>query len=83
MQQDLMSTLKWKELAELEDYLDMPMDQWAESNKKAKIAFAMQFIMARRNNTSLTIEQAEAMTIEELSNLSGMDMTVPKEETSA
>jgi hypothetical protein len=83
MNNDLMATLKWKELAELEDYLDMPMDQWAESTKKAKIAFAMQFIMARRNNTSLTIEQAEAMTIEELSNLSGMDMTVPKEETSA
>jgi hypothetical protein len=83
MNTDLMSTMKWKELAELEDYLNMPMDEWANADKKAKIAFAMQFIMARRNNPSLTIDQAEEMTIEELSDLSGMDMTVPKEETSA
>jgi hypothetical protein len=83
MNNDLMSTLKWKELAELEDYLDMPMDEWAESNKKAKIAFAMQFIMARRNNPSLTIEQAEDLTIEQLSDISGLDMTVPKGDTSA
>jgi len=83
MNNDLMSTMKWKELAELEDYLNLPMDEWANADKKAKIAFAMQFIMARRNNPSLTIEQAEEMTIDQLSDLSGMDMTVPKEDTSA
>lgn len=83
MDNDLMSTLKWKELAEIEEYLDLPMDEWEQSNSKAKLAFAMQYMMAKRNNPSLTIEQAEAMTINELSEASGMDVTVPKEDTSA
>lgn len=82
-QADLMSILKWKELAEIEEYLDMPMDEWTESKSKAKLAFAMQYMMAKRNNTGLTIEQAEAMSITELSEMSGMDMQVPKEDTSA
>ena len=83
MNNDLMSILKWKELAEIEEYLDMPMDEWQESPSKAKLAFAMQYMMAKRNNPSLTIEAAEAMTINELSEASGMDVTVPKEDTSA
>jgi hypothetical protein len=82
-QNDLMATLKWKELAEVEAYLDLPMDEWTESSSKAKLAFAMQYMMAKRNNSSLTIEQAEEMTITELSELSGMSMTDPKEVTSA
>jgi len=82
-QNDLMSTMKWKELAEIETYLDLPMDEWDQSPSKAKLAFAMQYMMAKRNNSSLTIEEAEAMTITQLSELSGMDITVPKEETSA
>jgi len=82
-QNDLMSTMKWKELAEIETYLDLPMDEWDQSPSKAKLAFAMQYMMAKRNNSSLTIEEAEAMTITQLSGLSGMDITVPKEETSA
>ena len=83
MNNDLMSILKWKELAEIEEYLNMPMDEWQESPSKAKLAFAMQYMMAKRNNPSLTIEAAEAMTINELSEASGMDVTVPKEDTSA
>jgi hypothetical protein len=83
MEQDLMSTLKWKELAEIEEYLDMPMDEWTESKSKAKLAFAMQYMMAKRNNPGLTIDQAETMTINELAEVSGMDITVPKEVTSA
>lgn len=83
MNNDLMATLKWKELAEVEEYLDMPMDEWNDSPSKAKLAFAMQYMMAKRNNPGLTIEQAEAMTITELSEASGTDLTVPKEETSA
>jgi hypothetical protein len=82
-QADLLSTLKWKELAEIEEYLDLPMDEWNESNSKAKLAFAMQYMMAKRNNTSLTIEQAEGMSIAELSEVSGMNITDPKEVTSA
>jgi len=82
-QNDLMATLKWKELAEIEEYLDLPMDEWDQSTSKAKLSFAMQYMMAKRNNTGLTIEQAEAMTIKELSEAAGMDLTVPKEETSA
>lgn len=79
---DLLSVLKWAELAEIENYLDTPMDEWENTKSKAKLAFAMQYMMAKRNNTGLTIEQAEVMTIKELSELSGMDVTVPKEDTS-
>ena len=43
---DLMNTLKWKELAEVEEYLDLPMDEWTESKSKSKLAFAMQYMMA-------------------------------------
>jgi hypothetical protein len=82
-QADLMATLKWKELAEVEAYLDLPMDEWTEGKSKAKLAFAMQYMMAKRNNPGLTIEQAEEMTITELSDISGMSMTDPKEVTSA
>ncbi len=83
MNNDLMSTMKWKELAEIEAYLELPMDEWEQSPSKAKLAFAMQYMMAKRNNPGLTIDQAEAMTINELSEASGMDVIVPKEEPSA
>jgi hypothetical protein len=83
MEQDLMATLKWKELAEVEAYLDLPMDEWTDSKSKAKLAFAMQYMMAKRNNPGLTIEEAEGMTITQLSEVSGMSMTDPKEVTSA
>ncbi len=78
-QQDLMAILKWKELAQVEEYLDLPMDEWTESKSKAKLAFAMQFMMAKRNNSALTIEDAENMSIQELTNLAGVEFTVPKE----
>ena len=78
-----MSTLKWKELAEIEEYLELPMDEWEQSPSKAKLAFAMQYMMAKRNNPGLTIDQAETMTINELSEASGVDIAVPKEATSA
>jgi hypothetical protein len=76
---DLMKTLKWKELAEVEQYLDLPMDEWTESKSKAKLAFAMQYMMAKRNNSSLTIEDAENMSIQELNDLAGVEFTDPKE----
>jgi len=81
-QKDLMSTLKWKELAEVEEYMNLPMDEWNETPSKAKLAFAMQYMMAKRNNPSLTIGEAEELTIEQLTELSGMDVTVPKEDSS-
>ena len=61
---DLMNTLKWKELAEVEEYLDLPMDEWTESKSKSKLAFAMQYMMAKRNNPALTIGEAEEMSME-------------------
>lgn len=82
-QNDLMATLKWKELAQIEAYLELPMDEWDQTPSKANLAFAMQYMMAKRNNIDLTIEQAEAMTIAELSEISGMNITDPKEVTSA
>lgn len=76
---DLMKTLKWKELAEVEEYLDLPMDEWTKSKSQAKLAFAMQYMMAKRTNQSLTIEDAENMSIQELTDLAGVEFTVPKE----
>lgn len=80
---DLMSVMKWKELAEVEEYLDTPMDEWVNLKSKAKLSFAMQYIMAKRKNTSLTIEEAEMLTINQLTELSGMEVELPKEDTSA
>lgn len=76
---DLMNTLKWKELAEVEEYLDLPMDEWTESKSKSKLAFAMQYMMAKRTNPSLTIGEAEEMSIQQLTELAGVEFTVPKE----
>jgi len=76
---DLMNTLKWKELAEVEEYLDLPMDEWTDSRSKSKLAFAMQYMMAKRNNPGLTIEVAEEMSIQQLTELAGVEFTVPKE----
>jgi hypothetical protein len=76
---DLMKTLKWKELAEVEEYLDIPMDEWTTTKSKAKLAFAMQYMMAKRTNPSLTMVQAEEMSIQELTDLAGVEFTVPKE----
>ena len=78
-QQDLMSTLKWKELAEVEEYLDLPMDEWTNAKSKSKLAFAMSYVMAKRNNPSLTIGQAEEMSIQELTDIAGVEFTLPKE----
>ena len=76
---DLMNTLKWKELAEIEEYLDTPMDEWTETKSKAKLAFAMQYMMAKRNNPSLTMVEAEEMSIQQLTDLAGVEFTSPKE----
>jgi hypothetical protein len=78
-QVDLMSTLKWKELTEIEEYLDLPMDEWTDAKSKSKLAFAMSYVMAKRTNPSLTMIQAEEMSIQELSNLAGVEFTDPKE----
>jgi len=78
-QNDLMSTMKWKEHAETETYLELPMDEWEQSPSKAKLAFAMQYMMAKRNNPGLTIDQAEEMSIQQLTDLAGVEFTVPKE----
>jgi hypothetical protein len=55
------------------------MDEWTEGKSKAKLAFAMQYMMAKRTNTSLTIEDAENMSIQELTELAGVEFTDPKE----
>jgi hypothetical protein len=76
---DLMNTLKWKELAEVEEYLDTPMDEWTNTKSKAKLAFAMQYMLAKRNNPGLTIGEAEQMSIQQLTDIAGVELTVPKE----
>jgi hypothetical protein len=76
---DLMNTLKWKELTEVEEYLDLPMDEWTNAKSKSKLAFAMQYMMAKRNNPTLTMVEAEDMSIQELTELAGVEFTSPKE----
>jgi hypothetical protein len=83
MQNDLMDTLRWSELAQIEEYLETPMDEWQDIASKAKLAFAMQFMVAKRNNPGLTIEEAEKMSIKELTDIAGMEIALPKEGTSA
>lgn len=73
-----MSTLKWSELAEVEEYLDLPMDEWQNATSKAKLSFAIQYIMAKRANPDLTMEEAEKLTIKELGDMAGVEI-VPKD----
>ena len=72
---DLMSTLKWKELAEIEDYIGLPMDEWTEGKSKARLAFAVQYMLAKRSNPELTLDAAQELSIQELTELSGIDIT--------
>jgi hypothetical protein len=39
---DLMSNLKWSELATVEETLGAPMDEWEDYPSKAKLSFALQ-----------------------------------------
>jgi hypothetical protein len=78
MENDFMQSLKWSELAEIEDYMGLAMDEWTNSNAKAKLTFAMQYLMAKRKKPDLTIKVAEDMTIKQLSELAGVEIN-PKE----
>jgi len=78
---DFMQNLKWKELAEVEDYVGIGMDDWTEKASKAKLAFAMQYLMAKRKKPELKITDAENLTIKELADLAGVEIS-PKEVTS-
>lgn len=80
---DMLSFLKWKELAEVEKFLDTPMDQWQDITSKADLTFAIQYVMAKRNNPELTMEVASEMSIRELTDLAGVEINVPKEESIA
>jgi hypothetical protein len=66
---DLMSNLKWSELATVEETLGAPMDEWEDYPSKAKLSFALQFILAKRNKPELTKEEAEEMSIAQLTAL--------------
>lgn len=79
-QNDLLSTLKWKELTEVEEYLGLPMDEWQEAKSKSKLAFVMQYILAKRTNPDLTIEAAGDLSIAALTELSGVEIKDPKGE---
>lgn len=76
---DLMNTLKWGELAQVEEYLDAPMNEWENVKSQAKLAMAMYYILAKRNNPELTMEAAENMSIQELTDLAGVGG--PKDQT--
>jgi type II secretory pathway predicted ATPase ExeA len=67
---DLMSDLKWSELASVEETLGAPMDEWESYPSKAKLSFALQYVLAKRNKPELTVEEAEQMTISQLTALS-------------
>lgn len=66
---DLMNNLKWSELAEVEKTLGAPMDEWEDLESKAKLSFALQYVLAKKNKPELTVEEAENMSIGELTAL--------------
>lgn len=66
---DLMNNLKWSELASVEETLGAPMDEWEDYPSKAKLSFALQFVLAKRNKPELTKEEAEEMSIGALTAL--------------
>lgn len=67
---DLMTDLKWSELATVEEIMGAPMDEWEALPSKAKLSFALQFILAKKNKPELTLEEAEQMSISQLTALS-------------
>lgn len=67
---DLMSDLKWSEMAEVEEIIGIPMDEWENHPYKAKLSFAIQYVMAKKNKPELTKEEAEEMSIAQLTALS-------------
>ena len=80
---DIMKTLKWSELAQIEEYVGDPMDEWTTTKSKAKLAFAMQYLLAKRANPALTIEEAENLSIQELADISGVELRDPKDQATA
>jgi len=66
---DLMNNLKWSELASVEETLGAPMDEWETFPSKAKLSFALQFVLAKRNKPELTVEEAQEMSIAQLTAL--------------
>lgn len=79
--EEFMQNLKWSELSEIETYMGCSMDEWANSSQKARLAFCMQYLMAKRIKPDLTITEAEQMTIKALTDLAGVQIS-PKEVTS-
>lgn len=78
-QNNIMQSLKWKELSEIEEYVGTPMDEWAESGNKTKLAFATYYIIAKKKNPELTMEAAENLTVQQLIELAGVEFSLPKE----
>ena len=76
---DLMQMLRWSELAEIEDFLGVPMDQWEAAPSKAKLAMGIQYILAKRTKPELTLEDCQQMTIQELTDLAGVEVVDPKD----
>jgi len=81
LENDFMQNLKWSELSEIEDYVGCNMDEWTTQASKAKLAFCMQYLLAKRVKPDLTIKDAEGMTIKALTELAGVELN-PKEVTS-
>jgi hypothetical protein len=81
IEEDFMQNLKWSELSEIEDYVGCNMDEWTTNASKAKLAFCMQYLLAKRVKPELTIKDAEQMTIKELAEVAGVELN-PKEVTS-
>jgi hypothetical protein len=67
---DLMSSMTWNEIVEVEDIVGEAIDEWEFSKKKARVAFAMQYMMAKRNKPELTVDEAGKMEIGSLMALS-------------
>jgi hypothetical protein len=61
------SQLKMKELAEVERLAGIPMSEW--DSPTVKLSMAISFVTGRKTNPSLTWDQIENMSIEEMTKL--------------
>lgn len=58
------TTLKMKELAEIEKLSGLSMDEWDKPT--AKLTMAIAFVVSKKTNPKITWEQIEDMTMEEM-----------------
>jgi hypothetical protein len=70
------TTLKMRDLAEVEELTGYPMDLW-ESSPKVKLTMAIAYVLGKRSNPELTWDKVQDMDLEEIQTLTG-EIEAPK-----